>query len=68
MLNILVYVDHAIFWYSQGTRTGKAMARSYMLPLKGFLPILFKHAPLLTAADKALLTAEVNQVLVDLGP
>lgn len=68
LLNILVYVDQAIFWYSKGTGTGTAVARGYMRSMKIFLPILFKYAPLLTAADQAVLVSQVNQVLVDLGP
>lgn len=67
-LNILPYVTNAEAKYATGTKSGKNLARSYMLGLKSQLPFVFQYTPLMTAADKALLTAQVDQVLVDLGP
>lgn len=66
--DILPFITNAQAKYATGTRSSKSIAKSYMLSLKMYLPFVFQVSPTLTAADKALLVSEVNQILADMGP
>jgi hypothetical protein len=68
LVYILPYVYEAIIWNNIGGKLGRLGVLSNMMRMKSLLPFVFTFCPALTAADKALLVAKVDQVLADLGP